>query len=42
MTIFRESQNKEKLQRVSGIIDLWMKIKARLPCTYSFYNLVHR
>lgn len=41
-TMLTESQNKEKLQRVSGIIDLWMKIKARLPCPYFFNNLLHR
>lgn len=42
MTMLRESQNKEKLQRVSGITDLWMKIKARLPRPYSFNSLVRR
>lgn len=37
-----ESQNKEQLLRVSVIIDLWVKIKARLPCPYFFNNPVLR
>lgn len=37
-----ESQNKEQLLRVSAIIDLWVKIKARLPCPYFFNNPVLR
>lgn len=37
-----ESQNKEQLLKVSAIIDLWGKIKARLPCPYFFNNPVLR
>lgn len=37
-----ESQNKEQLLRVSAIVDLWLKIRTRLPCPYFLNNPVLR